>query len=45
MQVGYVDLPIVNPHISIKIGYEEQGDYNKLNYNQFEESNQEKENI
>jgi len=31
--------------VSLKIGHGEQGDYNKLNYNRFEVSNHEKENI
>ena len=31
--------------VSLKIGHGEQGDYNKLNYNWFEVSNHEKENI
>jgi len=31
--------------VSLKSGHGEQRDYNKLNYNQFEVSNHEKENI
>jgi hypothetical protein len=31
--------------VSLKSGHGEQGDYNKLNYNWFEVSNHEKENI
>ncbi len=39
------NIKIGEADVSLKSGHREQRDYNKLNYNRFEVSNHEKENI